>query len=87
MLDRHHWPYLEAENQAELLAYLGTASCVQSDYAANITWIITGVNSNDYNLVNPQFNERGFACLPLPVGIWPRSQHRRASGFSISLCG
>ena len=49
MLDRQQWPYLEAENQTELLAYLGTASCAASHRAANITWVITGVDSNDYN--------------------------------------
>ena len=49
MLDRHHWPSLEAENQAELLAYLGTASCAESYHSAEITWVITGVDSNDYN--------------------------------------
>lgn len=49
MLDRHHWPYLEAKNQAELLAYLGSASCAESYHSAEITWVITGVDSNDYN--------------------------------------
>jgi ribosomal protein S18 acetylase RimI-like enzyme len=43
------WPYLEAENQAELLAYLGTASCAEGFHSHNITWTITGVDSNDYN--------------------------------------
>ena len=49
VLERDHWPSLEAENQAELLAYLGTASCAQSYRSAAITWVITGVDSNDYN--------------------------------------
>src|SRR4028118_880715 len=49
MLDRQYWPNLDAENQAELLAYLGTAACATSHHASNITWVITGVDSNDYN--------------------------------------
>lgn len=49
MFDQHMWPYLEAENQAELLAYLGTASCVEGFQSPSITWTITGVDSNDYN--------------------------------------
>lgn len=49
MLNRHFWPYLKAENQTELLAYLGTASCAESHFSASITWVITGVESNDYN--------------------------------------
>ncbi|HVG38352.1 MAG TPA: GNAT family N-acetyltransferase [Pyrinomonadaceae bacterium] len=50
MLDRRqYWPHLEAENQAELLAHLGTASCAASHHSAAITWVMTGVDSNDYN--------------------------------------
>jgi ribosomal protein S18 acetylase RimI-like enzyme len=49
MLDRQDWPNLDAENQAELLAYLGTATCATSHYAAHVTWVITHVDSNDYN--------------------------------------
>jgi ribosomal protein S18 acetylase RimI-like enzyme len=49
MLERRHWPALEAENQAELLAYLGTASCAERYHSPEITWVITGVDSNDYN--------------------------------------
>ena len=49
MLAKHMWPHLEAENQAELLAYLGTASCVESFHSPSITWTITGVDANDYN--------------------------------------
>lgn len=49
MWERHDWPYLEAENQAELLAYLGTASCAERYASADISWVITGVQSNDYN--------------------------------------
>jgi len=49
MVEHDQWPYLEAENQAELLAYLGTATCAESASTANITWVITGVDSNDYN--------------------------------------
>ena len=49
MLERRHWPTLEAENQAELLAYLGSASCAERYHSPAITWVITGVDSNDYN--------------------------------------
>jgi hypothetical protein len=49
MYDGHLWPYLEAANQAELLAYLGTSALAESHFAQDITWVITGVDSNDYN--------------------------------------
>ena len=49
MYDRRMWPYLEAANQAELLAYLGTSALAESYFAQDITWVITGVASNDYN--------------------------------------
>lgn len=49
MLEHDQWPYLEAENQAELLAHLGTATCAEGVSSASITWVITGVDSNDYN--------------------------------------
>jgi ribosomal protein S18 acetylase RimI-like enzyme len=49
MYDRSLWPYLEAANQAELLAYIGTSALVESHFAEDITWVITGVASNDYN--------------------------------------
>ena len=49
MYDRRMWPYLEAANQAELLAYLGTSALAESYFAQGITWVITGVASNDYN--------------------------------------
>jgi ribosomal protein S18 acetylase RimI-like enzyme len=49
MLQHDQWPHLEPENQAELLAYLGTATCAESVSTATITWVITGVDSNDYN--------------------------------------
>lgn len=48
-IDRKQWPALETENQAELLAYLGTAACAESFRAAHLSWVITGVDSNDYN--------------------------------------
>src|SRR5688572_14250620 len=49
MLERAVWPLLETENQAEMLAYLGTASCAQSVYSPGVSWVMTGVDSNDYN--------------------------------------
>lgn len=48
-IDREDWPLLEAENQAEMFAYLGTASCATSHVSAAVTWVVTGVDSNDYN--------------------------------------
>jgi GNAT superfamily N-acetyltransferase len=49
MLDRAHWPSAEADNLAELLAYLGTGACLESYRAANVTWVITGVAATEYN--------------------------------------
>lgn len=47
--DRSEWPGLEAHNQAELLAYLGTAPGATSHRAADLTWVVTGVPDADYN--------------------------------------
>ncbi|MEO7192200.1 MAG: GNAT family N-acetyltransferase [Vicinamibacterales bacterium] len=49
MLDKDEWPRVQAENDAELLAYVGTRSGLESYRADNITWVITGVPSRDYN--------------------------------------
>ena len=49
MLDHQRWSSLEADNQAELLAYVGTSPHAESHFADDITWVITGVLSNDYN--------------------------------------
>jgi len=49
MLDRTEWPVVHAENDAELLAYVGTRSGLESYRAGNISWVITGVPSSDYN--------------------------------------
>ncbi len=40
---------LEAENQAERLAYLGTAACATSHRATDLTWVVTGVPAADHN--------------------------------------
>jgi GNAT superfamily N-acetyltransferase len=40
---------LVADNQAELLAYLGTAGCATSHRGPDITWVVTGVHADDYN--------------------------------------
>ena len=48
-VQRDEWPLLEAENQAEMLAYLGTSSCATSHRAADLTWVVTGVPAADYN--------------------------------------
>jgi len=49
MLDKSEWPLVHAENDAELLAYVGTRSGLESYRAGNISWVITGVPSVDYN--------------------------------------
>jgi GNAT superfamily N-acetyltransferase len=49
MLDKTEWPLVRAENDAELLAYVGTRSGLESYRAGNISWVITGVPSGDYN--------------------------------------
>jgi GNAT superfamily N-acetyltransferase len=49
MIDATEWPSAEAANRAELLAYVGTGSCLESYRASNIAWVITGVPSADYN--------------------------------------
>ena len=49
MPDPSQWPAAEAANRAELLAYAGTGSCLESYRATNIAWIITGVPADDYN--------------------------------------
>jgi GNAT superfamily N-acetyltransferase len=48
-MQRQDWPSIEAENGAELLAYLGTAACATSHRAADLTWVVTGVAAPDYN--------------------------------------
>lgn len=48
-MEREEWPFLEAENQAEFLAYLGTSPCATSHRAADLTWVVTGVPAADYN--------------------------------------
>lgn len=43
------WSELAAENEAELVAYLGTASGATSQRATDLTWVVTGVNNEMYN--------------------------------------
>jgi GNAT superfamily N-acetyltransferase len=43
------WSELAAENEAELVAYLGTASGATSQRATDVTWVVTGVNNEMYN--------------------------------------
>jgi GNAT superfamily N-acetyltransferase len=43
------WADLAAENEAELVAYLGTAAGATSHRATELTWVVTGVNSEVYN--------------------------------------
>lgn len=49
MLDHQQWAALEAGNQAELLAYLGTSPRAERYFGDDLTWVVTGVLSNDYN--------------------------------------
>jgi GNAT superfamily N-acetyltransferase len=43
------WTLLEADNQAERLAYLGTAPGATSHRSTDVTWVVTGVPADDYN--------------------------------------
>jgi GNAT superfamily N-acetyltransferase len=43
------WAELAAENEAELLAHLGTATGATSHRAVDLTWVVTGVNGEAYN--------------------------------------
>jgi ribosomal protein S18 acetylase RimI-like enzyme len=43
------WSELAAENEAELLAYLGSAAGATSQRSADLTWVVTGVNHEAYN--------------------------------------
>jgi ribosomal protein S18 acetylase RimI-like enzyme len=43
------WSELAAENEAELVAYLGTAAGATSQRATDLTWVVTGVNNEAYN--------------------------------------
>jgi hypothetical protein len=58
MIDQAQWAAAEAANRAELLAYVGTGSCLESYRATNIAWVITGVPSADYNgVIWPRLSE------------------------------
>lgn len=46
---RDDWPQLTAANEAELLAFLGTATCATSNRAADLTWVVTGVPNEAFN--------------------------------------
>jgi GNAT superfamily N-acetyltransferase len=46
---RDDWTLLEADNQAERLAYLGTAPGATSHRSTDVTWVVTGVPADDYN--------------------------------------
>jgi ribosomal protein S18 acetylase RimI-like enzyme len=47
--NRHHWPALEPANQAELLAHLGASPLAEGEATAEVTWVVTGIDSNDHN--------------------------------------
>jgi GNAT superfamily N-acetyltransferase len=46
---RHEWPFVEADNYAERLAYLGTSALATSHRGTDLTWVVTGVPAEDYN--------------------------------------
>jgi len=46
---RDAWPLLQADNQAERLAYLGTSAFATSHRGTDLTWVVTGVPSDDDN--------------------------------------
>ncbi len=46
---RDEWPFVEADNHAERLAYLGTSTLATSHRGTDLTWVVTGVPSEDYN--------------------------------------
>jgi len=43
------WSALAADNESELLAYLGTAGCATSHRATDLTWVVTGVPVENLN--------------------------------------
>lgn len=43
------WSRFEAQNEAERLAYLGTATTATSHRSSELTWVVTGVSAADYN--------------------------------------
>lgn len=46
---RDEWPLVEADNHAERLAYLGTSALATSHRGTDLTWVVTGVPSEEYN--------------------------------------
>lgn len=46
---RDEWPVVEADNHAQRLAYLGTSALATSHRGTDLTWVVTGVPSEDYN--------------------------------------
>jgi GNAT superfamily N-acetyltransferase len=46
---RDEWPFVEADNHAERLAYLGTSTLATSHRGTDLTWVVTGVPAEDYN--------------------------------------
>jgi GNAT superfamily N-acetyltransferase len=43
------WPKLEAANARELMLYLGTSPLAERHVDDELAWVITGLDSNDYN--------------------------------------
>jgi ribosomal protein S18 acetylase RimI-like enzyme len=44
-----NWSDMESANRAEMLTYFGVSSLAQSHISDKLAWVITGVESNDYN--------------------------------------
>ena len=76
MIDKSLWPQLEAENQAEMLAFFGTAAFARSHLSEDVSWVLTGVDSNDYNGVVSARLEPGQADSLVPALV----QKFRSSG-------
>jgi len=49
MTNPQEWSDLEAANRTQMLLYLGTAPFVESEITRELAWVMTGIDSNDYN--------------------------------------
>lgn len=57
-ISRERWPWLEAVNMIEMLAYLGTSPLAERQVTDEIEWVITGVEDNTFNgVVRAQLSE------------------------------
>jgi hypothetical protein len=49
MIHSQSWSDLETANRTEMLVYLGTSPLAEKQLTDELSWVITGVLSNDYN--------------------------------------